>query len=87
MSTLKSLKHPGVKKILYCWFLRMRGRNWAVSGLKAKDMEKHSQLKEKEFGCNASDGLLQRFSFFKVSGEKLLSQSELLDPFKLKLKQ
>ncbi|XP_037827591.1 jerky protein homolog-like isoform X2 [Lucilia sericata] len=84
-----------MEKTLYRWFLRMRDRNWPVSGLmlKEKAKELHSQLKENESGFNASDGWLQRFKkrygvrLLKVSGEKLSSQPELVDPFKLKLKQ
>ncbi|XP_049301956.1 jerky protein homolog-like isoform X2 [Bactrocera dorsalis] len=61
--------------------------------LKEKAKELHSLLKENATGFNASDGWLQRFKkrygvrLLKVSGEKLSSQPQLVDPFKLKLKQ
>ncbi|XP_050322584.1 LOW QUALITY PROTEIN: jerky protein homolog-like [Bactrocera neohumeralis] len=84
-----------MEKSLYLWFIRMRGRNCPVSGLmlKEKAKELHSLLKENSTGFNASDGWLQRFKkrygvrLLKVSGEKLSSQPQLVDPFKLKLKQ
>lgn len=93
--TLKSSEFSAMEKSLYHWFIRMRNRNWPVSGLmlKEKAKELHSQLKESEARFNASDGWLQRFKkrygvrLLKITGEKLSSQPQLVDPFKQKLKE
>lgn len=84
-----------MEKCLYKWFIRMRNKNWPVSGLmlkeKAKDL--HSKIKENEGGFLASDGWLSGFKkrygirLLKITGEKLSSQPHLVDPFKLKLKE
>ncbi|XP_037959124.1 jerky protein homolog-like [Teleopsis dalmanni] len=92
--TLRTSELPKMEKSLYRWFLCMRNKNWPVSALMLKEKAKklHSKFKEKEGDFYASDGWFQGFKkrygirLLQISGEKLSSQSQLVDPFKEKLK-
>jgi hypothetical protein len=92
--TLKSSELPKMEKRLYHWFTTQRNKNLVVSGEMIKEKAKllHSEIKESSKEFTASEGWLQRFKrrfgirFLKISGEKLSSQPELVDPFKLELK-
>lgn len=92
--TLKSSGFPRMEKKLYKWFLDQRNKNFIVSGEMIKQKAKliHSQIKENDKPFTASEGWLQRYKkrfgirFLKISGEKLSSQPELVDPFKIQLK-
>lgn len=94
----KSLKGSGLPKMekrLYQWFLNQRNKNSVVTGemLKQKAKALNLELKEHPGEFLASEGWLQRFKrrfgirFLKVCGEKLSSQPELVDPFKLQLNE
>lgn len=86
--TLRTSELPKMEKALYRWFIRMRDKNWPVSALMLKEKAKtlHSKLKEHDGGFHASDGWLQGFKkrygvrLLQVSGEKLSSQPQLVDP-------
>ncbi|XP_066260443.1 jerky protein homolog-like [Euwallacea similis] len=60
--------------------------------IKQKAKSIHSEIKETDKKFTTSEGWLQRFKkrfgiqFLKISGEKLSSQPELIDPFKKQLK-
>lgn len=93
--TMKKAEFPRMEKRLYKWFMRMRSKNWPVSGIMLK--EKAKQLQSEIYGneakFTASTGWLVKFKrrygirLLKVTGEKLSSQPELVDPFKIKLKE
>lgn len=90
--TLKSAKSPKMEKKLYEWFLKQREKHMPVNGQILKEKAKFFQHKFKETDdFKASDGWLERFRtrygirFLKISGEKLSSQPELVEPFKQKL--
>lgn len=91
--TMKKAELPLMEKKLYQWFLKQRRKNLPVTGdiIKAKAKNLHEILKENNLGFQASDGWLTRFKkrygirFLKISGEKLSSQPELIEPFKKKL--
>lgn len=93
--TLRSSELPKMEKALYRWFLEQREKNYPINGLmiKAKALSLHSQIKENQSSFNASEGWMQRFKtrygvrFIKITGEKLSSQPELVDPFKRKLQE
>lgn len=86
--TLKSAEFPEMEQRIYNWFLAQREKNIPITG----DMIKHKALSLKTVmniqRFNASEGWLQRFKtrygirFLKVTGEKLSSQPELVNPFK-----
>lgn len=86
--TLKVSVYKLMEKELYKWFLKQRERNLPVSGDIIR--EKALSLCGNET-FTASDGWLQRFKtrygirFLKITGEKLSSQPELVDPFKQEL--
>lgn len=93
--TLKESKHPEMEKKLYKWFLNKRKKNVMVSGdmIKEKAKALHFEINDninEEF--SASDGWLQRFKkrfgirYLKITGEKLSSQPELVESFKVQLK-
>lgn len=92
--TVRPSEYPKMENALYRWFLKMRDKKIPVSGLmlkeKAKDL--HNKIKENCLEFNASDGWLQNFKkrhgvrLLQISGEKLSSQPQLVDPFKMKLK-
>lgn len=83
--TLKTANDPAMETVLYKWFLKQRQKNFHVSGemirQKARSVSTNSNF-------TASDGWLQRFKtrygirLLKMSGEKLSSQPELVNPFK-----
>ncbi|XP_066258000.1 jerky protein homolog-like [Euwallacea similis] len=83
-----------MEKQLYKWFLNKRNKNFVVSGemIKQKTKSIHSEIKETDKEFTASEGWLQKFKkrfgirFLRISGEKLSSQPELIDPFKKQLK-
>ncbi|XP_036325162.1 jerky protein homolog-like [Rhagoletis pomonella] len=83
-----------MEKCLYRWFIKQRERNYPINALALKEKAKeiHLKLKEKDSAFNASDGWLQGFKkrfgirLLKISGEKLSSQPQLVDPFKAILK-
>lgn len=89
--TLKKAELPEMEILLYKWFLAQRERNMPVSGnmIKQKALSLSTSLNVGNF--KASDGWLQRFKerygvrFLKITGEKLSSQPELINPFKAKL--
>lgn len=91
--TLRRPENPKMERKLYKWFLNLRKHNVPVTGDMIKHMASklHEEFKETN-NFNASDGWLQRFKirhgvrFLKITGEKLSSQPELVDPFKQKLK-
>lgn len=88
--TLKSSENPELERLLYSWFLTQRENNLPVSGhiLKHKALALSKSLNIS--GFTASEGWLQRFKcrhgirFLKITGEKLSSNPELVDPFKEK---
>lgn len=88
--TLKTSELPKMEKALYSWFLSQRNKNYPINGLilKQKAKELHSKLKENNSNFFASDGWLQRFKkrygirLLTISGEKLSSRPELVEPFK-----
>nr|XP_022917821.1 jerky protein homolog-like [Onthophagus taurus] len=83
--TLKVSVYKLMEKELYKWFLKQRERNLAYL-FKA---HKFNLCGNETF--TASDDWMQRFKtrygirFLKITGEKLSSQPELVDPFKQKL--
>lgn len=91
--TLRSAELPEMEMQLYKWFIAQRERNMPVSGdmMKQKALSLTASMNLGNF--RASDGWLQRFKerygvrFLKISGEKLSSQPELVDPFKEKLRK
>lgn len=93
--TLRASELPKMEKRLYQWFVKQREKHYPVNALalKQKAKEIHLKIKEKECSFNASDGWLQGFKkrygvrLLKITGEKLSSQSLLVEPFKIKLKQ
>lgn len=88
--TLRKGELPRMEKMLYKWFIKQRSRNVPIGSnmIKAKAKEIHQRIKENNGLFNASDGWLQNFKnrfgirFIKISGEKLSSQPELVQPFK-----
>lgn len=92
--TLRASELPKMEKCLYRWFIKQRERNYPINALALKEKAKeiHLKLKEKDSAFNASDGWLQGFKkrfgirLLKISGEKLSSQPQLVDPFKAILK-
>lgn len=91
--TLKQGEMPRMEKKLYKWFCKQRFKNLPVTSelLKAKAKSLHEEMKEKE-KFSASDGWLQNFKrrfgirFLKISGEKLSTNPELVEPFKQNLR-
>jgi hypothetical protein len=78
---------------LYAWFLKMRRRHLPVSGAMLKEKAKHFAgiLKESR-NFNNSQGWLQKFKkrfgrSLKISGKKLSSNVEAVEPFKNALQQ
>lgn len=91
--TLKKSTYSKMEKALYKWFISLRERNIPVSGLMLKQKAINLQKSIDESSTFiASNGWLNRFKrrynvrFLKISGEKLSSQPELVDPFKETLK-
>lgn len=91
--TLKRGELPKMEKNLYKWFCQQRLKNLPVTSelLKAKAKSLNEALNETET-FSASDGWLQNFKhrfgirFLKVSGEKLSTNPQLVEPFKQELK-
>lgn len=91
--TLKKAEQPEMEILLYKWFLAQRERNMPVSGdmIKQKALSLSASLNDVNF--KASDGWLHRFKerygvrLLKITGEKLSSQPELINPFKVKLRR
>ncbi|XP_066152268.1 jerky protein homolog-like [Euwallacea fornicatus] len=89
--TLKNAKAPKMENSLYKWFLKQQEKHVPISGEIIKERAKvlNEKLKETE-NFVASDGWLQRFKtrygirLLSISGEKLLAQPELVQPFKEK---
>ncbi|XP_039968733.1 jerky protein homolog-like [Bactrocera tryoni] len=83
-----------MEKALHRWFIKMRNKNWPVSALMLKEKAKVllAQVNENESNFNASDGWLQGFKkrygirLLQISGEKLSSLPQFVDPYKEKLK-
>ncbi|XP_039964089.1 jerky protein homolog-like isoform X1 [Bactrocera tryoni] len=92
--TLRPSELHKMEEALYRWFIKMRNKNWPVSALMLKEKAKvlHAQVKENESNFNASDGWLQGFKkrygirLLQISGEKLSSLPQLVDPYKEKLR-
>ncbi|XP_066259645.1 jerky protein homolog-like [Euwallacea similis] len=92
--TLKKSAFPLLEQKLYDWFLKQREKNLIVSGdmLKQKALLLSKDLKMNTI-FTASDGWLQRFKhrrgirFLKITGEKLSSNPDVVDPFKENLKR
>lgn len=92
--TLKSSELPKMESALYKWFLSQREKNYPINGLILKERAKqlHQQIKEANSDFFASDGWLEKFKkrygirLIAISGEKLSSQQELVEPFKILLK-
>lgn len=87
--TLKLSSYPKMEKDLYKYFLNLRDRNIPVSGLMLQEKAKVLQRAiDENSSFNASNGWLNRFKkrygirLLQISGEKLSSQPELVDPFK-----
>ncbi|XP_066261193.1 jerky protein homolog-like [Euwallacea similis] len=84
---------PRMEKRLYEWFCKQRCKNLPVTSelLKTKAKLLYGELKEKE-KFFASDGWLQNFKrrygirFLKISGEKLSTNPEMIEPFKQDLR-
>lgn len=83
-----------MENVLYKWFLKQRERNEIVN--KALIMQRARELHSKftpDKNFNASEGWFSNFKrrygirFLQISGEKLSSPVELIDPFKIKLKE
>lgn len=92
MKTLRHAECPRMEKALYKWFLKRREKNLPVTGLMMQEKAKllHNEYKESA-SFHASSGWLQKYKrrfgirYLKISGEKLSSQPELVDPFKRNL--
>lgn len=93
MKTLRHSECPRMEQALYKWFLKMREKNLPVTGLMIQEKAKllHSKYKESP-SFNASSGWLQKYKkrfgirYLTISGEKLSSAPELVDPFKRTLR-
>lgn len=93
--TLKKSENPEMEKLLYKWFLKQRERNLPITSdmLKQMALELHKKLTIGSKSFNASDGWLQKFKWrygariLKISGEKLSSQPDLVEPFTNELKE
>lgn len=91
--TLKTSELPRMEDALYKWFLSQRRKNYPINGLilKEKALKLHKKLKENNSTFSASSGWLQKFRkrygirMISISGEKLSSQPELVEPFKAAL--
>lgn len=87
--TLKQGEMPRMEKRLYRWFCKQRLKNLPVTSelLKAKAKLLQEAIKEGS-DFSASDGWLQNFKhrfgirLLKISGEKLSTNPELVNPFK-----
>lgn len=93
MKTLKMSTYAKMEKALYKWFLKLREKNVPISGTMLQEKAKILQKKLDETSpFTASNGWLNRFKqrygirLLTISGEKLSSNPELVDPFKQKLK-
>ncbi|XP_031334645.1 jerky protein homolog-like [Photinus pyralis] len=91
--TLKKSENPKLEKQLYSWFLKQREHNLPISGemIKQKALMIGKNLNIPTF--TASEGWLHRFKsrhgvrFLKITGERLSSNPEVVDPFKQKFIQ
>lgn len=91
--TLKKGELPRMERILYNWILRLRSKNFPVSGemIKRKAAILHEKFKENQGRFNASGGWLQKFKsrwgirLLTISGEKLSACPGLVAPFKERL--
>lgn len=93
LKTLKSSTFPKMERALYKWFIKLREQNIPVSGIMLQEKAKILQKKIDETSTFvASSGWLNRFKqrygirLLKISGEKLSSQPELVNPFIEKLR-
>lgn len=94
--TLRKAEFPKMERALYRWFLKQREKNVPITAdiLRQKALFFHEKFNQGMGNFNASYGWLQRFKkrfdfrYLKITGEKLSSAPELVDPFKelLKLK-
>lgn len=87
--TLKVSSYSKMERELYKYFLNLRERNVPVSGLILQEKAKALQKAIDENSTfSASNGWLNRFKkrygirLLQISGEKLSSQPELVNPFK-----
>ncbi|XP_030766438.1 jerky protein homolog [Sitophilus oryzae] len=89
----KKAELPELEIRLYRWFLAQRERNMPVSGDLIRQKALSLSVSLSVAGFKASDGWLQHFKqrhgvrLLKISGEKLSSQPELIDPFKARLRR
>lgn len=94
IKTLRSSECPRMEKALYKWFLKQREKHIPVTALMIQEKAKslHNVYKETP-SFYASSGWLQRYKkrfgirYLKISGEKLSSATELVNPFKQTLLQ
>jgi hypothetical protein len=94
--TLRKAEFPKMEGGLYRWFLKQSEKNVPITAdiLTQKELFFHEKFNQGVGNFNASYGWLQRFKkrfdfwYLKITGEKLSSAPELVDPFKelLKLK-
>lgn len=90
--TLKLSDYPLLDSALYQWFLQERSRHTPISGpiLKEKAMVFHNKIHPEASDFKASDGWLTKFKKrhgirkLSVTGEKLSSDTEAVEPFKKK---
>ncbi|XP_017470900.1 PREDICTED: tigger transposable element-derived protein 2-like [Rhagoletis zephyria] len=88
--TLRASELPKMEKKLYKWFLLQRSKNYPINGLILKEKAKELHAKYSENGSTffASDGWLKNLKkrhgirLISISGEKLSSRPELVEPFK-----
>ena len=84
-----------MEKLLYEWFVLMRKKNCPVSRIMLREKAKqiHQKINGNGSSFSASSVWLVRFKkrygicILKITGEKLSSQPELVDPFKIKLRE
>lgn len=93
--TLRNAENPKLERLLYKWFVKQRELNLPVTGdmIKHKALDLHKKLNLGSEKFNASDGWLQKFKWrhgvrlLKITGEKLSSQPELVNPFTIELSE
>lgn len=91
--SIKDGEFPRMETKLFLWFQKQRRRHIQVTGsiLQHKAKEFHKRYYSGNF--NASHGWLTRFKkrygvrLLKLSGEKLSSRADYVDPFKSQLRQ